>query len=105
MTDLGAKAFNSAPMAAKASGQGTRTYLSLTESQRIGLVRRPTLGCAQLRTAIHWPSSAQLTYARLISDDLLSTVINRTMFSHKPVEPAVNRKRSRPSEAQRKKTS
>jgi hypothetical protein len=42
MTDLGAKAFNSAPMAAKASGQGTRTYLSLTESQRIGSVRRPT---------------------------------------------------------------
>jgi hypothetical protein len=31
------------------------------------------LRCAQRRSAIHWASSAQLTYARLISDDLLST--------------------------------
>src|SRR4029078_3159773 len=37
----------------------------------------PTLklgyGGAQRRTAIHWASSAQLTYPRLASDDLLPT--------------------------------
>src|SRR6476660_4522340 len=41
-TEFGGRAFNAAPTAAKASTQAIGTYLSLTESQRIGSVRRPT---------------------------------------------------------------